>query len=373
MRWKNEAAWWAGWVVALLVGGCSDNVKTRQTLPPGERMDIFDQVTVGKVDILWVIDNSGSTADKQANLARNFHAFFDYLTQAKVDYHLAVTTTDVQTDAPCGTPPNTAPCSKGQLYAAPGEPTVITPATPDPVAAFQKNVAVGTSGSGNEEGLEGARLALLLKPAGFLRSDAYLYLIFVSDDDDHSDPGEPKYFYRFFASEKGKGNEGMVSAGAIVGDVPKGCYEPNGGEARAGTRYVQVVDLMGGQVGSVCSTEFADALEQMGIDAVGLRRKFQLAKTPDVSSIQVTVKYPCGTAKVDPGCENKSSDCSGGATGGITCGIPELANAPDPQAQNAADGWLYEPSSNSVVFYGKSIPPKGSEIDVLYWEQGKKP
>ncbi len=351
---RRKPALLGGLGLALLLASCT-NDKLINTLPPGARVDTFNQVTVGKVDILWVIDNSPSTGDKQANLARNFHSFFDYLEQAKVDYHIGVTTTDVSSDVPG---------SKGRLF---GSPAVITAATPDPVAAFEKNVQVGVDGSSNEAGLDGAREALLLNPAGFLRKDAYLFLIFVSDEDDHSAPGTAKYFYRFFEGQKGKGNEAMVSAGAIVGDVPNGCYAPDGGKATPGTRYQEVVDLVGGRVGSVCSTEFSDVLQQMGVDAVGLKRKFMLSLTPDLSTVQVTVKYPCATpaAQLDPTCTDKQDDC-GGATGSLSCTVP-------PEATGSPNGWTYEASSNSLVFHGQSLPPKGAEIDVLYYEPGKKP
>lgn len=345
-----------GFVAAAvaLVGGCSGD-KVRNTLPPGVRIDTFNQVSVGKVDVLFVIDNSASTEDKQENLARNFKGFFDFLAEAKVDYHIGVTTTDVT---------SSGPGAQGRLF---GSPEVITPATPDPLGAFAKNARVGTGGSGNEAGLDAARRTLELKPAGFLRPEAYLFLIFVSDDEDHSEPGVPRFFYRYFEQAKGKGNEGMVSAGAIVGDAPDGCFTPSGGQARAGLRYKEVVDFVGGRVGSICGAQFDQILRDLGVDAVGLKRKWALTRIPDEGTLDVTVKFPCSTPKetLDAVCSAQTAECDGDA-GTVACTVKK---SPD----GTSDGWTYEPSTNTLVFKGKSLPPKGSEIDVQYYEQGTAP
>ena len=45
-------------------------------------------------DILFVVDNSGSMADEQENLAQNFQAFIDGLNAGTGDYQLAVVSTD---------------------------------------------------------------------------------------------------------------------------------------------------------------------------------------------------------------------------------------------------------------------------------------
>ena len=58
-----------------------------------------------KVDILFVIDDSGSMGEEQAKLAANFAPFVATLEEAGADYRIAVTTTD--DGAPgCGEPPS---------------------------------------------------------------------------------------------------------------------------------------------------------------------------------------------------------------------------------------------------------------------------
>jgi hypothetical protein len=47
----------------------------------------------GSIDILWVIDNSGSMCQQQRVLRDNFDRFIDGLDEAGLDFHIAVTTT----------------------------------------------------------------------------------------------------------------------------------------------------------------------------------------------------------------------------------------------------------------------------------------
>src|SRR5947208_14604678 len=111
--------------LAVLACSCEKTV-LKKVLPPNVRVDAYSQQSASKIDVLWVVDNSGSMAPRQQNLARNFSSFMDVFTKSKVDYRLAVTTTDIFVD-------------QGQFK---GSPQIITPTTPNPVQAFQSNVNV---------------------------------------------------------------------------------------------------------------------------------------------------------------------------------------------------------------------------------------
>ena len=93
---------------ALVLGGCLDHplkqVEYEKTIVDGRVVDI----AINKdVDILFVIDNSGSMAEEQALLSANFKAFIDVLERdnVKANYRIGITTTD------SGNPrcPNTSP------------------------------------------------------------------------------------------------------------------------------------------------------------------------------------------------------------------------------------------------------------------------
>jgi hypothetical protein len=82
---------------ALLIAGCLDHplkdVEYEKSSVDGESV----QVAINKdVDILFVIDNSGSMAEEQALLSANFGSFINVLEQdtVRANYRIGVTTTD---------------------------------------------------------------------------------------------------------------------------------------------------------------------------------------------------------------------------------------------------------------------------------------
>ncbi|MCB9796382.1 MAG: lamin tail domain-containing protein, partial [Alphaproteobacteria bacterium] len=102
---------------------------------------------------------------------------------------------------------------------------IIRPDTPNADEIFAELVAQGISGSGIEMGLEAARMALsepLLSGlnAGFLRDEANLAFIIVSDEDDTS-PYPVDSYLRFFTDLKGEEayrNHQRFSISSVVGD-----------------------------------------------------------------------------------------------------------------------------------------------------------
>jgi hypothetical protein len=172
-------------------------------------------------DILFVVDNSGSMADEQENLAQNFQAFIDGLNAGTGDYQLAVVSTDqgrgndrCNADTECGglaefffegpyrywndedrSGCTTLPTEHG-CFRRPAEQTPVIAindqtAPEDVVARFQDAVRVGSCGTGTEEGLQAMQQALrFAEPggcnAGFLRPDANLVVVLVSDEPDQS-------------------------------------------------------------------------------------------------------------------------------------------------------------------------------------------
>jgi len=82
---------------ALLLGGCLEHPLKQVEY---DKLSVLDEgfpIAVNKdVDILFVIDNSGSMAEEQALLSANFKAFIDVLERddVKANYRIGVTTTD---------------------------------------------------------------------------------------------------------------------------------------------------------------------------------------------------------------------------------------------------------------------------------------
>lgn len=76
-----------------------------------------------KVDILWVVDNSGSMCQEQKVLRDNFRKFIDELNQTNLDFHIGLTTTDMNPTYPL------------EPVASPG----LLQSTPQPVPGFDQS------------------------------------------------------------------------------------------------------------------------------------------------------------------------------------------------------------------------------------------
>lgn len=292
-----------------------------------DQTDNFQQSKNPKIDILFVVDDSGSMSDNQRDLGRNFKSFIQLAKTFNVDFQLGVTTTDTGGNNPFGG--NKTP---GELR---GSPTIMTNSTPNLETIFQQNVNVGTNGSAKEAGLEAARLALSHplattgKNKGFLRKDASLAVIVVSDEPDQS-PQAVQYYINFFRNIKGVRNVDQFRFSAVIGYDPvtkkNQCSKSGaGGSASASSqgRYLAVANATRGVAASIC-TDWAGTLRQLGALSFGLRSQFFLTRPADPTTVKVKVN---GTA------------------------------APSTD-------WSYDAQTNSVVF--KKPPAAGVTISVNY-------
>ncbi len=205
------------------MAGCPD--RTISTVDPQQgRVEYKDiPVTVNRdIDILFVIDDSPSMNDKQANLQANFGNFIDVLTTIPgglPNVHIGVATSDVGSTGQSGPGPTVGSgrgsCSGAgkagtlQLGMATGNVTgtYLSDIQPQDQTAprvtnytagmtlsqvFGLMARVGADGCGFEQHIEGAKRALSpTNPSNqgaspFLRANAYLAIIFIADEDDCS-------------------------------------------------------------------------------------------------------------------------------------------------------------------------------------------
>ncbi len=288
--------------------------------------DHFQQLGAPEVDVLWMIDDSCSMADKQQNLSDNAQAFFRRAVQLSANYQMAVVTTDMYD-----------PKASGRFQSRNGAPRIITPSIPDPVQAFADDAKLGTSGSGIEQGLAAVEAALTpplvddpAANAGFLRREARLVIIAVSDEDDQS-PEVLPYYVDFLRTLKGFHNADLTSFSSVVGyddatHQAATCDTAAGGEALAGDRYVSVTRQTGGIARSICASDWGAIVDDLGLNAFGARSAFYLTRAAVASTIGVRV---------------------------------------DGQAV-ARPAWAYDPVSNAVVFASGSVPAPGATVDVDY-------
>lgn len=294
--------------------------------------DTWNQQPTNMVDILWVIDDSHSMAEEQELIVGAFGGFIAQIEDTKTDFHLGVITTSFEYDDP----------DRGKLI---GDPAIITNEY-DYINLFTDRVRVGTDGSDREKGLEAAAYALspalsLGANAGFLREEAILLTVIVSDEDDCSDEmalesegGDACYsetdslvpvseYVLDFRSLKAQTDQVMI--GAIIGPpASEGCDD-----ATPGHRYREFTDSLGGTVGDICESDFANVMSEMGLTATGVRRAFQLSEPAKVGTIEVYVDE-------------------------------ELVE------ESQINGWTYNETTMFLTFHGNGIPPRGSTIVANY-------
>ena len=202
-----QRAWYAS-VAVVLVGGCPDR-EVSELEPEQYPVEIKDIPLYidREVDILFVIDNSGSMDDEQMSLGANFDRFIDVLDNLDgglPDLHIGVVSSDMGSlgvlgpGTGCDGPGDNgalhvgaAPILTGERFlvdvagATPG--TRVTNYSGDLRSAFAAAASVGITGCGFEQHLE-AMNAALDNPvnAGFLRPNASLAVIIVADEDDCS-------------------------------------------------------------------------------------------------------------------------------------------------------------------------------------------
>ncbi len=224
---------------------------------------------------------------------------------------------------------------------------VLTPDTEGPEEIFSEMVAVGTTGSGIEMGLDAARLALsepLLSGdnAGFLREEANLSLIFISDENDYSrDPVND--YWRHFAGLKGDAayrDHGVLNFSAVVGkDAPAYDGQPScesaNGVASYGIRYIDLATRTEGALESICSEDFAPIATELGLTISGLELEFILSEPCNEETLVVKLYADATDASL----------------------IGELERGVD---------YTYVPARNALRFEPDQVPPSESYIVAEY-------
>ncbi len=285
-----------------------------------EQTDVFTQLSGQMVDVLFVVDNSGSMGDEQDSLAANFQSFTASAQTWDTDYHIGVITTDMESNNSMAAK-LMGPDDKGE-----SDPRFVLT---ENVGDFKTNVKVGDWGSGTEQGLVAAQKALsaplisMVKPLTecndtsecpdgadcvssvldkgkkycggynmeFLREDATLEIVFVSDEEDQSD-ADLNFYVDFFKSIKGFANENLFHAHAIVGKSG-GCDGP-GGSAADGQRYRYVAQETGGKFHNICDSNWAQKLQDIGSIAFGLKVQFFLTRPAIPGTVDVKIDgQPC--------------------------------------------------------------------------------
>ncbi len=278
-------------IFSLVLLGCQDyNLQGPNTVetsynPPdlavATREDAITQVTVPSVDVLFVIDNSGSMMEEQTNLRQNFDDFMRYFTDSGLDYHVGVVSTDMDDRNQSG---KLIDDGSGTRYID------ASSSAEDAVSSFRQRAKLGTTGSSTERGTDAAYAALVTHAAdvnkGFFRDDGVLSVVVISDEVNQSRNPSWQEFAAWMVAVKPEDDQTWFSS--IVGPAPNGCT--NGTNiAERGTGYLEVTDQVGGITYSICEDDYSSILEELGMQAAGLKREFFLSDVPVVDTIKVSV------------------------------------------------------------------------------------
>jgi hypothetical protein len=254
-----------------------------------------------KVDLLFVVDSSGSMADEQVTLVQSFPQFVATMQTELADtdsYHIVVVSTDAypyndfncvqdgalvtQTNGLDSSAAVCTPFSTGKRWMDQSE--------PDLNAKFTCAGRVGTQGDGNERPMTAIQAALSpgLNAAGacndgFIRDDALLVIVLITDEeDDHEvaacnmtpqpgSAGEPPDWYNGVVGAKA-GVETNIVVLSLIGPTAQPCPaldKCNGGitGAEMSPRLVQFTEMFTyGSVGQICAPSY----QQFFADAIGV-------------------------------------------------------------------------------------------------------
>ncbi len=345
-------------VAALILAqiGCSNGDTTYSLLSDGETFNQASSTLNNKIDVLWIVDNSGSMLSSQQNLAANFPAFINKFTEKAFDFQVAVNASDAYLaqsplwDAYFNINP-TPSYYEGQSQSLKGKFRdgvganhsgffVLTPATPDLHQKFITNAMLGVNGRGDERTFQSME-ASLLSPHNqpFVRDGGFLAVILLTDEDDFSNPSTTAYqsyvaqltpiSYYVSLLDAVTGTSGVNRRYNVntISVPDQACLNSifNGAQ-KIGQRVQALADATGGSKGSICG-DFAEELSDLANDIVQLSTKFSLGnKNPIPSTIVVKVN---------------------GAV------VPTV-------------GWFYEQPTNSIVFNVGYTPQQGSQIQVSF-------
>lgn len=318
--------------LALTALSCnSPSVADKQipALPIDEKVseDHNSQVFNPTIDILFVVDNSGSMDTHQRNLASNVDAFVnEFLKSSIIDYHIGVVSTDIESDSWSG-----VPCC-GKLV---GKPKYVERTTPQVATVLAKMIKIGTDGSGTERVFSPILDAMGTQSQawnqGFFRKDAFIAVVFITDAEDQSRE-TAQDLYDFLVKEK-KDPAKILGYGAIIptgvddSRCPRDAWDP----PTKIEEFLKLVQNAGKNEFGLCDPDFGQQIAGMGKDIVKkVGGRMKLNRPPVVETIKVMY------------------------------GTQEIPN-------DFKKGWTFDPADNSLYF-GQEITwttqPPGTTVKI---------
>ena len=270
------------------------------------------------IDILWVVDNSGSMREDQAALATNFGSFINGFANIaqNMDFKMQIITTDSSSRRGSDSILNSASLKRDKA-------SFIT--------HFEENIKVGSTGDGIEKGLFYSS-QFTQNSSSWMRNDAYLIVIYVSDEEDRTEEidndeqGEIRdnaITDKYFKAISGRKSSSQLFKAFAIVCIDSSCGGKN--NKNKGERYIKMAELSGGKSYDI-NASFDNILNDFGKTTAAIASRFLLKYPAVASSIEV---YVNGTIA--------------------------------PQSD-----WTYLLAQNAVRFEQSATPSAGSTIKIVY-------
>ncbi len=273
-----------------------------------------------RVDILMVIDNSGSMGQHQQSVIHNSDLFIQEFVkkQSVLDWRMGLISTDI-TEQP-------------YIGFVPGN--FLDKTTPTPAVAFNSAVnRLGTNGDATERPWASVRHAFDSYP-NWVRKGAILALVFVTDAEEQSSIPAAD-FLTYLTQIKGTTQQ-IVSYG-VLGPTDWGCPSSDSTWNYVGSPYEDFAKTIQGKNYPLCSQDFGKNLADLGKDLVKRIKSPRIGLTmrPQVDTIHVRWK---------------GNDLPGGpaAGGGL---------------------WIYDFDLNAIVFHTLDFAPDDTEEVVISYAE----
>jgi hypothetical protein len=326
-------------------------------LEPPDVLDEFIQRAAVSSDILFVVDDSCSMGDNQQTLINNFAYFSQFIVDSGIDYHIAVVRGDLSQNTP------------GAFVAPAGAPPFITPDNvADPEASFVGRIgALGSAGTGTCESAYDGAYAALSPPMvngpndGFLREDAVLTVIHISDEEEQScNPGLDPSEYVVWLMGLKNFDADLLNFGVIAGydtatnRIPTACagaYDP-AVNYHAGVTTYEAQTGRSAITWSICNPDWSQVMTELGLAAAGLTRQFNLSRVPAFPDHS---DFDGDGILEEPVLEIE-----------LDCGEGPSKIQPVWQDANGAHAWDYDRAQNAVLFSLETLPEESCQLRAIY-------
>ena len=264
-----------------------------------------------KIDILFVIDNSGSMAVEQREIGQRFANFIDRI--RGLDWQIGMITTDFRLDVSSSDdrgnrrPSLAYQWGDGRLIPMKRQPRgsevyyYLTPDIDGVQEIFSENVHRKEVGSGTEQGIRATYRAIQRAVANnsdenrmlnkFFRHKSSLAVVVVSDENESGGGIKNTPIELINLVKKSFGQDKVFQFHSIIAHTQK-CIDGQG--KSYGYRYEEMSKKTGGIIGDICSDNYSDILSDIGHGVSNLKKIYEMRCTSQghITNFRIIAKDP---------------------------------------------------------------------------------